>query len=272
MKKRAILIVGLALMVAAAGVVYAHWTDTLKVNATVNTGTVNVMWQFAGTDDDGLDNTGFVINGNAYSNSDNGMDPAEVWRCHSTDNPVCGYKLGPDLGLTRYDQNVASCTVSASADSKTLTATIANAYPSYHCTIFSQMSNEGSVPVKATAFRLTTPVGGTLKYAGTEYVEGAAGNTAWCNQAENAGKCPSGIFVGDVPVITFDFADGTSCSNQLDPYVPGGDMDQNAVWFHVEEAAAQNASYTFSWQYDFVNWNEWDPSMCTVTINGHTYP
>ncbi len=57
-------------------------------------------------------------------------------------------------------------------------------------------------------------------------------------------------------MITFDFADGTACGNQLDPYVTGDDMDLNAVWFHVEQAAAQNAAYTFHWEQDFVNWNE----------------
>ncbi len=65
-----------------------------------------------------------------------------------------------------------------SADGKGLTATISNAYPSYHCTVFSQLSNEGTVPVKATAFRLTTPPGGTLRLVGTEYVDAAAGTTA----------------------------------------------------------------------------------------------
>jgi hypothetical protein len=299
MKKRALLIVGLALAIATAGLVYAHWTDTLKVDATVNTGTINMMWQAYGTDDDGLDNTGFYA-ANAESATDNGggtlydawatassNDPAEMWRCLSG---TCGYKLGLP-GLDRYDKDVAKCTVVPSG-AKGLTATISNAYPSYHCTVFSQLSNEGTVPVKAAAFHLDTPGGGTLLAVGTEYVEAAFGTTATCNLPQNAGKCPMGIFVpapagttepvynGMVPVVTFDFADGTACGNQLDPYAsPTYDNDKNAVWFHVEESAAQNAAYTFHWEQDFVNWNEWKgmdigptgvlhANSCQIYING----
>jgi hypothetical protein len=272
MKKRAILIVGLALAIATAGLVYAHWTDTLRVDATVNTGSVNMMFQSYGTDDDGIatndlsgtDNNGAIQLFDAWGTASS-ADPANMYRCTGQN---CAYLNGG----ARYDKDVAKCTVSASPDSKGLTATITNAYPSYHCSIFSQLSNEGTVPVKATAFRLTTPAGGTLMYAGTEYVEAAAGTTAWCNETAHAGRCPMGIFVGGVPVITFDFANGTACGNQLDPFASGQDMDAQAYWFHVEQAAAMNASYTFHWEQDFVNWNEFAPSMCTVTINGVTYP
>jgi hypothetical protein len=45
-------------------------------------------------------------------------------------------------------------------------------------------------------------------------------------------------------------------------------MDLQAYWFHVEQAAAQNATYSFTFQQDFVNWNEFNENMCTVTVNG----
>ncbi len=266
MKAKGILIVGLALLIAAAGVAYAHWTDTLQVNASVATGNINMMWQSFYTDDDAASGDVQVPPGTydrwGAASSD---DPSNEYRCTGG---VCAYLGG---SITRYDKDVAKCEVTRSVDLKSLTATITNAYPSYHCTVFSQLSNEGTVPVKMTAFRLTTPAGGTLMYAGTEWVAAAAGTTAWCNA--NPGRCPMGIFVGGAPLITFDFADGTSCGHQLDPYVTtGDDMDRNAVWFHVEQASAQNATYSFSWQYDFVNWNEFSTDMCTITINGVTYP
>jgi hypothetical protein len=264
MRKRALLIVGLALLIAAAGVVYAHWTDTLNMNTAVHTGTVDMLWQAYGTDDDGLNNTGFF--GAVGGDTDNGNDPSNMIRCTG------GSCLYLDGSITRYDKDVADCAVSLSGDGKTLTATITNAYPSYHCSIFTQLSNEGSVPVKATAFRMTTPAGGTLQYVGTDYVAAAAGDTTWCNQPANAGKCPLGIFVGGDPVIIFDIAKGTGCGTQLDPYTATGDMALQAYWFHVEEAAVQGGVYSFSWSQDFVNWNEWDSSMCTVTITGVTYP
>lgn len=281
-KKRGILLVALALVLATASVVYAHWTDTLEVDAVINTGDIDVIWQEYGTDDDGLDNTAFFTASTgsvADSATDDGLGTDyDAWVGTSSDDPlnmirctggVCNYLGG---AIDRYTKDVARCEVTASNEGKTLTATITDAYPSYHCSIFAQLSNEGTVPVKAAGFTLNTPVGGTLAYAGLEWVEATAGTTAWCNLPENAGKCPMGIFVGDVPVITFDIANGTMCGTQFDPWATTQDMDLQAYWFHVEQAAAQDASYTFSWEQEFVNWNEWSPEMCTITINGVTYP
>ena len=110
MKKRALLIVGLALAIATAGLVYAHWTDTLQVNATVNTGTVNMMWQSFGTDDDG-------ISGNDLSGTDNN-GPAQLydrWGAASSADPANMYRCtGGVLRLPgrqhhRYDKDVAKC-------------------------------------------------------------------------------------------------------------------------------------------------------------------
>jgi len=303
MRKRAILILGVALLIATAGVIYAHWQDTLKVDATVSTGDINVIWQSYGTDDDGKDNTGFVDSAaqtlEALSATDDGgpgvlaydawgtessADPAEMWRCGFG---TCGYKLNGEFGLDRYDKDVGKCEVAASSDAKTLTVTITGAYPSYHCTVHSQLSNEGTVPVKATGFTLTTPAGYDLGYVGTEYIPAAWGTTADCNTPGNEGKCPMGLWTSfpvplGYPVMTFDFADGTACGNQLDPFGVTGDMDLNAVWFHIEqgddpdtpeiENGNMDKDFVFHWEQDFVNWNEWDASMCTVTINGVTYP
>jgi len=287
-KRKGLLLIGLVLMVAVGGVVYAHWQQTLKANATVSTGSINVMWQSYGTDDDGVVGNDLSANDN---NSDvppgtydawlgaSSDDPAEMWRCTGTS---CGYTLN-GAGLTRYDKDVAKCEVGlAPGDPTSLTATITDAYPSYHCTVFSQLSNEGNVPVKMTAFRLTAP--GTVMYVGTEYVAAAAGNTAWCNDPAHAGRCPLGVWAGGIPVLTFDFADGTSCGNQLDPFTASGDNDTQAVWFHVEQGddpatpgiidnLTMDQDYSFSWQMDFVNWNEWNASMCTISINGvQVYP
>ena len=53
-----ILFVALIVMIAAAGLVYAHWTTTLLVQANVNTGRVDVEWQNMFTNDDGVPNPG----------------------------------------------------------------------------------------------------------------------------------------------------------------------------------------------------------------------
>lgn len=283
MKSKGILLIVFTLVVAGAGIAYAHWTDTLTVDANASTGSIDVIWQEWGTDDDGLDNTGFYDAANSAADSltdDGGGAPYDAWGLESSSDPsnmirctggVCNYLGG---WITRYDKDVAKCTVEASQDQKGLMVTITDAYPSYHCSVFAQLSNEGVVPVKATAFRLDTPVQGTMMYAGSEWVEATAGTTAWCNEPANAGKCPLGIFdeTSGEALLTFDFANGTACDHQLDPYAAEGDMDQQAYWFHIEQAAEQDTTYSFHWEQDFVNWNEWDPSMCTITINGVTFP
>jgi hypothetical protein len=47
-----------------------------------------------------------------------------------------------------YDYDVAGCTAALSADGKTLTVTVANAYPGYHCGGGVSIRNLGTVPAK----------------------------------------------------------------------------------------------------------------------------
>lgn len=139
MKKRALLIVGLALLMAAAGVVYAHWTATLKVEAHVITGNVCIQWNYAFTDDD---------NGNTIG-EEIGL-PAPVFGLGSVD-PSNWATVNPTGGLvtaaTRYDKAIGNCASGVEQDG-TMWVNIANVYPSYHCTIWAKFTNCGSVPVK----------------------------------------------------------------------------------------------------------------------------
>lgn len=142
MRKRGILIIGVALMIAAAGVVYAHWTETLYVNATVNTGEIQVHWKDVWTNDDG---------------DPDGMEVADVtciWPsgCEIGDPAGRGYAAA----APRYDKDVAECIASISADGYTYTLTVSNAYPSYYCTAWSEFGNQGTVPVKLQSIAVTT--------------------------------------------------------------------------------------------------------------------
>ena len=125
--KRGILIVGVAMMIAAAGVVYAHWTDTLEVNAEVKTGTAGVIWTEVSTNDDSAEFPSTVLPGNTS------RDPS-------------GPHPGGSAAEPRYDKDVANCI--ADIVGGVLVLTVDNAYPSYHCTTYSTFKNEGSVPMK----------------------------------------------------------------------------------------------------------------------------
>lgn len=152
MKKRALLIVGLALLIAAAGIVYAHWTDTLTKNVNVTAGTLNVEWTSAYTDDDGSDD---------YPGEEDNLGDAAYDRYPgvSSIDPTSGW-VYPDGFAQRTDKDVAYChVVSVTAD--TLTVQIDNGYPFYYCSVLGIIENKGSVPVKIQSMTITvTPVTG----------------------------------------------------------------------------------------------------------------
>src|SRR6185369_14855992 len=80
---------------AAIGVAYGAWTDTLHINGNVTTGTFDVA-----------------------------------------------------LDYMYYDAEVPGCTAVIAPDGKTLTVSIANAYPGYHCGGGVSIRNLGTVPAK----------------------------------------------------------------------------------------------------------------------------
>jgi hypothetical protein len=240
MRKRALLIVGLALLMATAGVVYAHWTDTLEVNATVYTGNVNVRWVNVFTDDDGAP----VI----------GEEPAIVepdgiydyWAGTSSVDPSSA--ASPDGPFaTRYTKDVGHCVaiLPVPADGTEMVVEMYNVYPSYHCTIWSFFENQGTVPVKVQS--IVTNV----------YLD-----------PDGTGPMPK---VLEMPgtTATWQTLDGTLCGLQIDPSrgLPS-DLERTVNTFHLLNAAPQNAVYTMDQVINFVNWNEFDPALCTHTFNG----
>lgn len=152
MKKRlrspAVLLVVFAMVLVAAGIGYAHWTSTSRIEANVNVGNMQVGWTAWATNDDGdvgndpsgYDNPDWMGEWNPPWNHTS-LDPADPW----------------DL-TDRYDKNVGSCTIEGGEDQ--LVVHIDGAYPSYYCNIFAQVFNHGSVPAMATHLRLTAEKAG----------------------------------------------------------------------------------------------------------------
>jgi predicted ribosomally synthesized peptide with SipW-like signal peptide len=149
MRKRALLIVGVAMLIAAAGVVYAHWTDTLQVKAQVSTGTYGVDWYNIFTDDD---------NGNVIG-EETGL-PAPKFGAGSVD-PSSAATVNPDGSLvaaaTRYDKAVGNC--NSGITDGVMYVNASNVYPSYHCTIWSSFNNPNSIPMKVQSIVTNTYVG-----------------------------------------------------------------------------------------------------------------
>ncbi len=109
-------LVALTVIVASIGLATAMWSETLKINATVKTGEVDVKWS-------------------SWSCSDTGSDPQ-----------ASGYHN--DEG-----KDVARCIVTPEkrdeeGDVIKLNVTIVNAYPGYKAVITGVVDNIGTIPVK----------------------------------------------------------------------------------------------------------------------------
>ncbi len=313
MKKRlrspAILLTVFAMVLVVAGVAYAHWTSTSRIEANVNVGNMQIGWTAWGTNDDGdlgndpsgYDNPASMGEWNPPWN-ETSLDPADPW----------------DL-TDRHNKNVASCFIEGGED--TLNVSIDGAYPSYYCNIYAQAFNHGSVPGMATHLRLTAEKAGectlheNADFSGInlyEYMNEDPGGQfvdldtngdfdgadfyvyqdEWGNWFKTAGDVPlyqNCVTYTITPVPTgiegeFMFSDdltlnidpGIYCGTQIDPgpwdESTGEPLDGIPVggWIHIENGMEQGANYQISLEQDWINWNEWDPSMCT--FNGVPLP
>lgn len=157
-KKRGLLIVGLVLLVAAGGVVYTLWQQSLSLDVDIATGTIDPVWSLDGTDDDGIDDPWL----------DGEETPGQLeW----PDKVGFGDPSEPADGQTaplRYTKDVALCVAAFGGteqdpDPTVLNVDITNAYPSYWCTVKADLHNGGSVPVKLQTITVTSTLGEVIE-------------------------------------------------------------------------------------------------------------
>jgi hypothetical protein len=184
MKKKGLLVVLLALVLATAGVAYAAWQATLTMNANVNTGIADANFYNVFTDDDGGDYIG--------------EEPGASTVSPGTLDPVAPAQVNADGELLnaalRADRGVGSCGAGMNeANDTTMTVVLSNVYPGYTCTVWSYVHNEGSVPM---AVQHITTTGGGLDLATWDILAGPR-----CGDVVEAGglsaKWASTIHVGD---------------------------------------------------------------------------
>jgi hypothetical protein len=199
-------VVLLFIALASVGVGYGLWSKTLYIDGTVNTGSVNSIFDKEFTDDD-----------NVIDDPD--KDLGDTGICEP---PDCLYGSGsPDpaaSGMNRKDKDVGQCFAELdSQDSQILNVTINNSYPSYYCTVFFDVHNTGTVPVKVQSLGLKGPAI-TAGYVTAEW---------------------SGLEVGQ----------------QIDPcsqnIVPGD------IHIHVEQSAPQGETLELKGTIQLVQWNEY---------------
>ncbi len=55
--------------------------------------------------------------------------------------------------------------------------------------------------------------------------------------------------------------DSPSCGDQVDP----NDVVMGGITIHVKDGAAPSSTYTGWYQFDVIQWNQWDAGLCTST-------
>lgn len=226
MKKRflntGILFMALVALLAAIGIGYAMWDKTLNIDGTVSTGNVDAQFTSACTDDDGT-----VDCSHDQDFGDDGIDPA-----------------GKDVG---------NCGATFAAD--TATMTIGNAYPSYECTAWFGIENNGTIPVMVQAIEQHANFGHYYRCDPVDPWTFAAAST-WYPYCGTSVVKDIAVFdpVTDeiVPVLNV----------HVTKLVIGEQIDRDGhtgidVHIHVKQGAAEDAMYQVDHRIYLVQWNEY---------------
>ncbi len=116
-------ILALTILLASLATAYAMWSETLRINVTINTGEVDVEWS-------------------DWACSDEGPDPQAPGFDNSEEKDVASCIVEPEL----YDDE---------GDVIKLRVTITNAYPGYQPEFKFLVDNIGSIPVKLYDYEIT---------------------------------------------------------------------------------------------------------------------
>ena len=192
MKKLGLLCLALVLALGALGVGYAAWTDTIFISGTVNTGNLSAIFRDVVSNDDGAVDAYFCVDGYHMANvdiGDNGGDPTAEQTMGASvpriDNVANTTVAGAWLISGAYDN--AMPPQPPTNQYQTITISMANAYPSYHPTVFFSVINAGTIPAKVKAVTLVgvskggSPTGSpnlTMVVCTTYYVDADTGAIA----------------------------------------------------------------------------------------------
>jgi len=236
------LVMMLVLALAAVGIGVALWSKVLTINGVVGTGTVNAQFVEVFTDDDDkVDNP----NADAGDTGDCPIHASTLPGPTSCDPRETGAEGPDDVQAHRYDKDVARCDATAVEDgqdnetqpgSQLANVAIRNAYPSYHCTAWFLIQNNGSIPIHLHS----------VSIAGVPAVLCQVGNTAYDLNADTQ------------PDIEICLSGLQPCTLERcpEPQVhPGGGLPLD-LDMHIMQTADQNTIYQFQAAICFHQWNE----------------
>lgn len=261
MKKIGLICLAVVLALGVLGVGFAHWSQTIEIETTVETGSVNVEIVSQKSNDPGPH---AVPGGDYYAGS---LDPegGHQWLGDGTWYNLFVPNSPPNdpsnwnwVG-TLYDKNVASCDCTFTAD--TLTITIDNVYPSYGPDVAFAVQNKGTIPVKISSIKLTSVTTPTGTYPKDIDVDVNVNET--CYMVANDGTVVEYTDPVNHPFpagFDDDYAFSFLLTSVGAQPLLGVQIDEgNGVWgdvgLHVAQSALQGETYSFTIEYTFTQWN-----------------
>jgi len=254
----------LVLALASLGVAYGLWSKTLTIDASVNTGNVNAEFTEAFTDDDNLLNDPLLdsldvghcplpsvdddgdgeVDEDSIDDLDNDDDgqvdedpPGKLSSC----DPAAG---GPDPKL-RHDKDAAVCLAKTADEDieqvgdQNAQVEIIDAYPSYFCTAWFRIHNNGSIPVKVLRIDVTDEEGNLI-------IEAAEPSVIYDLDLTGPEGEPDGL-----PDLNLHITD-IELRQQIDP----GQVVLLDLEMHVKQNAPSNSTFSFEVLMQLAQWNE----------------
>lgn len=232
------LAIGLTIAVAVIGMGFGLWVQQLGVFKTVDTGNVALDYTLAFSNDDGI-----VTDPDFDADDNDGM--LQVFDYNGSSSSADPLAPGPTVTSTatstaRYDKDVGRCYAEVlGGESETGLITEDNVFPSYHCTVWFDIQNNGTVPVKVHKVTLNTSSTAT-------------------NVDPSGGPLALDIDDGDLDAsnstgadLTVDVSDIALCQ-QVDP----GSSVRFTVDQHVLEEAPPGDTLSYKVDVDVAQWNE----------------
>ena len=279
-KRRSLGLGGLALMLllalAAIGIGFGLWSKILTIDGVIRTGSVNAEFIGAFTDDDNKQNDpalDFYDDGHCDlppfdddgdgaidedpidgvdNDGDGAVDEDPRGKLTSCDPKQTGAEDEENL-IHRYNKDVAECFARIIPDgpdnepqpgSQLANVFLDNAYPSYHCTAWYTIQNNGTIPIHLHSVSIlgkpATPCAATVPP--TPYDLDGDG-------APDVEICVSGISDLD---LNCDGRDLTCKEFQLHP----SNRFQMDLDIHVMQTARQSATLGFQAEVCWHQWNE----------------
>ncbi|MFQ5931944.1 MAG: hypothetical protein ACE5MM_06025, partial [Nitrospiraceae bacterium] len=142
------LFVVLVVALAAIGVGYGLWSQSLFIRGTVQTGNVSAEFRGAFSDDDGQVDDASLDAGDtgdcpiSSASGPSSCDPAASEDGIPDDSPG---GPGPE---PRFDKDVGRCVAEVLPNRTLARVTKTSVYPGYFCTSWFAVHNDGTVPVK----------------------------------------------------------------------------------------------------------------------------